>query len=51
MLDPVLPVFINKLIGALNSPSGQYSSFEMKTEIVKGLIEMFCVRRTRKQIC
>lgn len=36
MLDPVLPVFINKLIGSLNSPSGHYSSFELKTEILKG---------------
>lgn len=39
MLNPVLPVFINKLIGSLNSPSGRSSSFELKTEIIKGKIK------------
>lgn len=36
LLDPVLPVFINKLVLALAIPSGQQSSFAMKTEIIKG---------------
>lgn len=36
MLNPVLPAFIDKLIISLNASSGQTSSFEMKTEIVKG---------------
>lgn len=40
MLNPVLPVFIDKLIGALSSPSGQHSSFELKTEIIKVLTYM-----------
>lgn len=36
LLNPVLPVFINKLIGALGTPTGQNSSFALKTEIIKG---------------
>lgn len=36
LLNPVLPVFINKLIGALGTPSGQHTSFALKTEIIKG---------------
>lgn len=36
LLNPVLPVFINKLIGALATPSGQHTSFALKTEIIKG---------------
>lgn len=40
MLNPVLPVFIDKLIGALNSPSGPHSSFELKTEIIRVLTYM-----------
>lgn len=40
MLNPVLPAFIDKLIISLNAPSGQTSSFEMKTEIVKGKVKV-----------
>lgn len=36
MLDPVLPIFINKLIQCLNTPTGPNNSFELKTEIIKG---------------
>lgn len=36
LLNPVLPVFINKLIGALGAPTGQHTSFALKTEIIKG---------------
>lgn len=36
LLNPVLPVFINKLIGALGTPSGKHTSFALKTEIIKG---------------
>lgn len=38
LLSPVLPIFIEKLIGSLANPSGQYSSFALKTEIIKGSI-------------
>lgn len=38
LLNPVLPVFINKLIGALGTPTGQHTSFALKTEIIKGII-------------
>lgn len=42
LLNPVLPVFINKLIGALGTPTGQHTNFAMKTEIIKGIrIQMF----------
>lgn len=37
MLDPVLPVFISKLISSLSGPT---SNFELKTEIVKVLAYM-----------
>lgn len=40
LLNPVLPVFINKLIGALGTPTGQHTSFAMKTEIIKVLTLM-----------
>lgn len=36
LLNPVLPVFINKLIVALGTPTGQHTSFAMKCEIIKG---------------
>lgn len=36
LLDPVLPVFISKLVDCLSSPSGQHTTFELKTEIIKG---------------
>lgn len=36
LLNPVLPVFINKLIDALGKPSGKHTSFALKTEIIKG---------------
>ncbi|XP_031636369.1 importin-9 isoform X2 [Contarinia nasturtii] len=39
LLNPVLPVFINKLIGALGS-SGQHTSYALKTEIIKVLTYM-----------
>lgn len=32
LLDPVLPIFIDKLIGSLNVSTG----YELKTEIIKG---------------
>lgn len=38
LLNPVLPVFINKLIGALGTPTGKHTSFALKTEIIKGKI-------------
>lgn len=46
LLNPVLPVFINKLIGALGTPTGQHNniqvtSFAMKTEIIKGIFNIF----------
>lgn len=37
LLNPVLPVFINKLIGELGTTSGQHTSFTLKTEIIKGM--------------
>lgn len=44
LLNPVLPVFTNKLIGALGTPSGQHTSFALKTEIIKGtwLFQLYC---------
>lgn len=36
LLYPVLPVFITKLVICLSSPSGQHTTFELKTEIIKG---------------
>lgn len=36
MLDPVLPAFMTKMIEALNKPCGPTSSFELKTEVIKG---------------
>lgn len=39
LLDQVLPVFIEKLIGSLSAPSSQGSSFELKTEIMKGKLK------------
>lgn len=38
LLNPVLPVFINKLIDALGKPSGKHTSFALKTEIIKGIL-------------
>lgn len=37
LLNPVLPVFIKKLVSSLGNPSGQ-CSFAMKTEIIKGIV-------------
>lgn len=40
LLNPVLPVFMNKLVGALGSPTGQNTSFALKTEIIKGIVQI-----------
>lgn len=51
LLNPVLPVFINKLISALGTPSGQHTSFALKTEIIKGnhclTIEQFLLNSSK----
>lgn len=51
LLDQVLPVFIEKLIGSLNAPSGENSSFELKTEIMKGKLKLsFCPKQLTRII-
>lgn len=38
IFNPTLPIFMQKMIEGLTVPNGPYSSFELKTEIVKGTL-------------